>query len=240
MRAGNQREVADAAQRAVVDHAVAGVLVDVVDVVLDEAQLLVGEDLEVVLVVLAGVEILVLGGGVAAGDVVKEEAVLGHLARRGIVGVALGVDVGVAAVVGAGAELLGDQHLQAVVQRPFLPVAVLVAEDGVAVVDADHARANRLAQILVHAAQQLQRLVHDRSDLLQAQALAQLHQGVDVDAGDGSGTQVDHDLAGITVVERIDQALPISLTHLNLLLLTDSVHVHGFDLNIAQLCKGQN
>ena len=125
-------------------------------------------------------------------------------------------------------------------QRPFLPVAVLVAEDGVAVVDADHARANRLAQILVHAAQQLQRLVHDRGDVLQAQALAQLHQGVDVDAGDGSGTQIDHDLAGITVVERIDQALPISLTHINLLLLTDSVHVHGFDLNIAQLCKGQN
>ena len=41
---------------------------------------------------------------------------------------------------------------------------------------------------------------------------AQLDQSVDVDAGDGSGTQIDHDLARITVVERIDQALPISLT----------------------------
>lgn len=53
-------------------------------------------------------------------------------------------------------------------------------------------------------------LTHELLDVVMDEA--QLDQSVDVDAGDGSGTQINHDLARITVVERIDQALPISLT----------------------------
>lgn len=217
--AGHRGEVAEAGQGAVAEDAVLGVVVPVVHIVLEAAQLFVGVHAEVVAVVgPAGGLVVVVILHVAADDVVKEEAVFRHHAGRGDAGVALGIEVGAAVLVHGGVEHLRDQDLQARLHGPGLPALVEEAEQGLAGGHAHHVHMEGLPHILFHLAQELQRLVDFDFPLLQAQLGAQARQRVGVDAGDGIGAQIDHNFAGILVVQRQLQAFSRCHCHNHFLL----------------------
>ncbi len=115
-------------------------------------------------------------------DVVEEGAAQRHARARRRRLVALGIGQDIAVGLGSGLEIAGDQHLQTA-EGPLFPIRGGSTELGLARKHAGDIEPHGRAQIVLHAAQHLARLMHLHRSRGQSVVTAERRDASDVDAG---------------------------------------------------------
>src|ERR1017187_3395965 len=136
-----------------------------------------------------------------ADDAIEEVSVLRHAPARRNGQIAFRVDQSIAVGIDRCIEILRNQDFQSI-QLPALPFICRESKHGVARECANHIKLHRIQQILIEQPQHLEGLVNPDWSAFETKIVAERSHATDMDAGDGSSTEVDRNRIRFLVTER--------------------------------------